>query len=106
MVSENPINTGVCDSLVDKRSFALGTAPTFSPDAFPRKIRKFHGMEVPDFLPQRTQGSRAATKSSDPFNAKGARGAKDANADPNSRFLAKDAENAKELSLGGAAGGS
>jgi hypothetical protein len=29
----------------DKRSCALGAAPTFSPGAFPRKIRKFHGME-------------------------------------------------------------
>jgi hypothetical protein len=50
MVSEPPINIGVCDSPEDKRSCALEAVPTFSPGAFPRKIRKFHGMEVPDFL--------------------------------------------------------
>jgi hypothetical protein len=53
MVSENPINIGVCDSPEDKRSCALGAVPTFSPGAFPRKIRKFHGMEVPDFSHRR-----------------------------------------------------
>jgi hypothetical protein len=68
--------------------------------------KSFHSVEVPDFSPQRAQGNRATTESFDPCNAKGARGAKDANADPNSRVLAKDAENAKELSLGDAAGGS
>jgi hypothetical protein len=68
--------------------------------------KSFHAVEVPDFSPQRAQGSRTATQSSDPINAKGARDAKNANADPNSRFLAKDAKSAKELSMDGAAGGS
>jgi hypothetical protein len=36
----------------------------------------FHGVEVPDFSLPRTQGSRAATESLDPINARGARGAK------------------------------
>jgi hypothetical protein len=64
--------------------------------------KSFHAVEVPDFSPRRAQGSRAAAKSFDPIIA---RHKSNADAGPNSRFLAKDAENAKELSLGGAAGG-
>ena len=50
---------------------------------------------------QRAQGSRAATQSSDPFNARGAKGAKDANADPNSRVLAKDAKTQRSFRWAG-----
>jgi hypothetical protein len=49
------INIGAWDSSEDKRSCALETAPMFSTGVFPRKIWKFHSMEVPDFSPQRTQ---------------------------------------------------
>jgi hypothetical protein len=40
---------------MDKWNCALLPAPAFSLGAFPGKIRKFHGLEVPDFSPQRAQ---------------------------------------------------
>jgi hypothetical protein len=61
------------------------------------KQERFHGVYRP--IAVSSLGDRY------PINARHKGRKRNVNADPHSRVLAKDAKNAKELSLGGAAGG-